>query len=78
MHFGKPVILSRATSLPEIGGEYAYYLDNFEPADMSKKLEHALNDHSANNRTAKIIEWSQQFNWKTTAEKHWEIYEKLL
>ena len=78
MHFGKPVLLSKATSLPEIGGNYAYYFDNFEPAYMSNKLQKALNDHSLNHRAAKIIEWSEQFNWDVTARKHWDIYESLL
>ena len=78
MHFGKPVLLSKATSLPEIGGNYAYYLDNFEPSYMSNELQNALDDHAVNHRAAKIIEWSEQFNWDVTAQKHWQIYESLL
>ncbi|HYK43938.1 MAG TPA: glycosyltransferase family 1 protein [Parafilimonas sp.] len=78
MHFGKPVLLSKATSLPEVGGNYAYYLDSFEPSYMSDELQHALDDHAVNHRAAKIIEWSEQFNWDVTAQKHWEIYESLL
>ena len=30
MYFGKPVILSTHTSLPEIGGTAAYYFKNFD------------------------------------------------
>jgi len=78
MHFGKPVLLSKATSLPEIGGKYAYYFDDFDPSYMSDKLEETLNDYQLNRRAANIIEWSKQFNWNTTAEKHWKVYESLL
>jgi len=78
MHFGKPVLLSKATSLPEIGGEYAYYFDNFDPAYMSAKTQEVLNDYSSHNNAAKIIKWSQQFNWQHTAEKYWQVYESLL
>ncbi|WP_331970752.1 glycosyltransferase family 1 protein, partial [Ohtaekwangia sp.] len=31
MYYGKPVFLSKLTSLPEVGGEHAYYFDNFSP-----------------------------------------------
>jgi glycosyltransferase involved in cell wall biosynthesis len=78
MHFGKPVLLSKATSLPEIGGDSAYYFNSFEPDHMSDKLQEALNDHATNHRAARIIEWSQQFDWDATAEKHWNVYESLL
>jgi glycosyltransferase involved in cell wall biosynthesis len=78
MHFGKPVILSKATSLPEIGGEYAYYFDEFDPFSMQNTLEETLSDYTSRNNAAKIIEWSQNFDWQTTAEKHWQVYESLL
>ena len=78
MHFGKPVILSKATSLPEIGGDCAYYFDNFDPVHMSEKLDQSLDDYMTRNSAPEIIEWSQHFNWQTTAEKHWQLYESLL
>ena len=37
MTFGKPVFLSDKTSLPEIGGEFAYYFRNFEQCISSKQ-----------------------------------------
>lgn len=42
MHFGKPVFLSRLTSLPEIGGEAACYWDDFEPEHMKHRVTQTL------------------------------------
>jgi len=35
MYFGKPVFLSREGSLPEIGGNAAYYFHSFDPGQMA-------------------------------------------
>ncbi len=78
MHFGKPVILSKATSLPEIGGEHAYYFDNFNEEHMQHKLVTTLKDYAENNKAEAIKNWSKKFDWKITAEKHWQVYESLL
>ena len=39
MTYGKPVFLSRRTSLPEIGGDKAFYFnDEFDPDGMKEKF----------------------------------------
>ena len=78
MHFGKPVLLSKSTSLPEIGGEYAYYFDDFEPANMRSKLQFALADYDEKNPGLKITEWANKFSWKKAAQQHWQLYESLI
>ncbi len=77
MRFGKPTLLSKYTSLPEIGGKYAYYFNSFNADEMRQTLALALNDYSNNNKTEKIINWSKKFNWETTAKQHWQLYENL-
>ncbi len=42
MHFGKPLLLSDRTCLPEIGGTVAAYWHDFEPASMRRVTEAAL------------------------------------
>lgn len=42
MHFGKPVLLSTLTSLPEVGGDAAAYWPGFEPADMRERARAVL------------------------------------
>ncbi len=54
MHFGKPVVLSKLTSLPEIGGEEAVYLDNFLPEEIANKIELAIKKNTS--REARIAE----------------------
>lgn len=78
MHFGKPVILSKLTSLPEIGGDAGYYFDNFDPAHMQAVLIKSL-DHYHKNPEAKnnIIRRSEFFDWKKTAEQYLNVYRSL-
>ena len=78
MHFGKPIILSKHTSLPEIGGDVCYYFNNFEPANMQKTLVDSLNDFHLTHPSAKIIERSQLFSWEKAAKDYLDIYDELL
>ena len=77
MAFGKPVILSTYTSLPEIGGEDAFYFPNFEAEEMQKTLERCLREFSP--QTAqKMKERSEFFSWKRSAEQYHEVYNSIL
>ena len=42
MQCGKPVFLSRATSLPEVAGEEGFYFESYEPKGMAKVLLESL------------------------------------
>jgi glycosyltransferase involved in cell wall biosynthesis len=44
MATGTPVIAARATSLPEVGGDAAFYFDPANPEDMIRALETVLGD----------------------------------
>ncbi|PID69004.1 MAG: hypothetical protein CR968_00270 [Flavobacteriia bacterium] len=78
MRLGKPVFLSTCTSLPEIGGEHAYYFESFEPKAMKKVLEEGLKDYKDNKKKKAIKAWSEQFSWQRTAEAYTEVYNRLL
>lgn len=78
MYFGKPALLSRATSLPEIGGAYAYYFESFEPAHMSRLAAEAIHDVHINNKAAAIQNWASRFNWEEAAATYSRIYQNLL
>jgi len=77
MNFGKPVFISRLTSLPEIGGEQAYYFDDFDPAAMQQVFEKGMQHYRETNPTASIQQQAQQFNWINTARAYLEIYRTL-
>jgi glycosyltransferase involved in cell wall biosynthesis len=79
MNFGKPVILSKETSLPEIGGSEAYYFDSFDPVSMNRIVDEALKDYySKPGKPGEIKAHAQSFNWNNTARQYWEVYAGLL
>ncbi|MDR2650938.1 MAG: glycosyltransferase family 4 protein [Prevotellaceae bacterium] len=77
MHFGKPVFLSTKTSLPEIGGQYAYYFNNFDPENMRQVFETGMNHYVQTNPKSLIIQHADQFNWEKSANAYWKVYESV-
>jgi glycosyltransferase involved in cell wall biosynthesis len=78
MHFGKPVFLSTLTSLPEIGGQYAYYFDDFDPGNMRKVFEKGMNHYAQTNPASLITGHAGQFNWEKSAKAYLDIYKSIL
>lgn len=78
MHFGKPVFLSNRTSLPEIGGKYAYYFNDFTPEHMRDVFIKGMEDYKINDRTSEIIRHAASFSWETCARNYYDIYKSLL
>lgn len=79
MHFGKPVILSTHTCLPEIGSNAAYYFNSFDPEDMQQTVQHALQHFNANPQQQEIVKQRAAFfKWEDAARQYWELYRKLL
>ena len=77
LHFGKPVVLSKLTSLPEIGGEEAMYLDNFLPEEIASKIQFAIkNDTSERQKLLKNR--ASLFSWQKAAEQYLEMYSAVL
>ena len=78
MYFGKPVILSTATALPEIGGTEAYYFNDFEPENMRSVLTNALKNYKENpDAESKITARAKMFTWEDAAKKYFEVYRSL-
>ena len=77
MYYGKPVFLSTATSLPEIGGQAAYYFSDFEPESMQQTLNMGL-AHYAENRPEAIIQaHALSFSWMNAAKAYLDIYKQI-
>ncbi|SHL85837.1 Glycosyltransferase involved in cell wall bisynthesis [Chitinophaga jiangningensis] len=74
MHFGKPVFLSDKTSLPEIGGDAAYYFRTFEPADMQRVFAAGMHHYQETMPVERIKAHANQFCWKNAASQYLEIY----
>ncbi|MGV3561258.1 glycosyltransferase family 4 protein [Larkinella arboricola] len=79
MSCGKPVFLSRLTSLPEIGGTDAYYFESLEPEEMAETVFAGLNDFRANPfRATRLRQQAARFSWERAAQQYWQLYTDLL
>lgn len=79
MQIGKPVLLSKYTSLPEVGGPHALYLESFDPdyiGSFSEKYLGALGTYEA--KAQSIKDWAAQFDWNKAAAAYCSIYQQLL
>lgn len=77
MYFGKPVFLSTETSLPEIGGDKAYYFDNFDPVTIKRVFEEGMKHYMINQPQEKIKEHASQFTFEKMTHKILDIYQTL-
>lgn len=70
-----PVITANNSSMPEAGGEAAFYVDTFDSVDLSKKMEHIINingpelDKLRQSMQAQL----EKFSWEKCAEETLEI-----
>lgn len=80
MIFGKAVFLSKFTSLPEIGGEMAFYFEDFSPETMANFYREKKNFYHENSEilSEKIKNWASQFDYKTMAKNYLELYKNCL
>ncbi len=79
MHFGKPVFLSKLTSLPEVGGDVAFYFDGFEAAAMRDAIERGLASWRADPSLADAARArAAGFSWKACVDRYVDVYRALL
>lgn len=78
MQFGKPVFLSRLTSLPEVGGSIAHYWPVFEPEPMRQVVEQALARWDPMVDGQRARDWAQGFGWDACIDRHVAEYSHLL
>jgi len=80
MRFEKPVFLSDKTSLPEIGGDAAFYWENFDPNYMKelvfKKLDFFENNKALHQQ--KLLERSIFFDWNKAATEYLALYRSFI
>jgi glycosyltransferase involved in cell wall biosynthesis len=78
MQFGKPLFLSDKTSLPEIGGDVAFYFSSFEETHMQHVFRQGMQRYIKDDMSGSVINRSKVFDWKKNAEKYIEVYQGLL
>lgn len=77
MAFGKPVFLSTSTSLPEIGGNLAYYFKSFDTDDMDITFREGMEHFRKNATAAAIMERAGMFSWNKAALQYLKIYREI-
>ncbi len=79
MFFGKPVFLSTYTSLPEVGGDLAFYFEDFDGQKMAEVIKNGLQKYKAHpEMQEQMKEWALQFDYKIMAQKYLDFYQKVL
>ena len=78
---GCPVLLSNRTCFPEIGGDAAFYFNEYSgDSDVSEKLDYILNMTVEERMNAKYkgYERLKEFSWKKSAAEYAQVYKSLL
>ncbi len=80
MNFGVPIFLSDKTSLPEVGGESAFYWTHFDPEYMAEVYQKGITEFNANPDfyIQKYKENAARFSWDTAAQQYLEVYNSLI
>lgn len=80
MTYGKPVFLANRTSLPEIGGDYAFYWDDFDPEAMVSVFEKGMKKYENNRQEYEthLKKRADSFTWKNTAKEYLQLYSEIL
>lgn len=77
MQYGKPVFLSTLTSLPEVGGNVAYYFPSFEADVIQETYANGMNQYESLTNTNAILENAARFNWEKSARQYLAVYQSL-
>lgn len=77
MYYGKPVFASTHTSLPEIGGDAAYYFDAFDAAAMQAAFARGMADYERERPIERIKQHALRFSWHEAATRYLDIYRSL-
>lgn len=76
---GLPVITSNVSSMPEMGGDAALYVDPHSVEDIREKLDLMMNDKKLREGFVKKgFKRVKQFSWEKAAEETTQVYQRLM
>jgi glycosyltransferase involved in cell wall biosynthesis len=79
MACGLPVVTSQTSSLPEVGGDAALYVDPRDPLDIAAKVVSAVEDSRLREELIqKGLARARQFPWSRAAEETLSLYNEML
>lgn len=78
MNLGKPVITSKVSSLPEVGGDGVLYCDPYDSHDIAMVLKNVLENHDLRRTLSERARLqAQKFSWKGFCEKILKIAKQI-
>ncbi|HKS96094.1 MAG TPA: glycosyltransferase, partial [Terriglobia bacterium] len=79
MAYGLPVVASGTSSLPEVGGDAAFYVDPHDPRDIAQKVVSAVEDSAPREEMIRRgLARAAEFTWRRTAEGNLRVYDEAL
>jgi glycosyltransferase involved in cell wall biosynthesis len=79
MNYGCPVVTSNVSSMPEICGDAALYVDPYSPADIARNLTTMIEDSSCRTRLSQAgLERAKHFSMEKYQERLSDAYSKVL
>lgn len=74
-----PVITSSTTSIPEVAGDAAYYVNPLDSVDIAAKMLHLAQDQTLRQEMIqKGWQRVQSFSWEKSAQEHLKIFNKII
>jgi len=79
MACGRPTIVSRSASLPEVCGDAALYCDALDPASIAEAITRMLTDHELREALrCRGLERARRFTWDRSARAALNVLERVL
>ena len=79
MGCGCPVVVSNATSLPEVCGDAAYYIDPYTVESIAEGMCKVLTDDSLRQSLIrKGLGRAKMFTWEKSAKEHLKVFEEVM
>lgn len=73
---GIPVVTSSISSMPEVGGDLAIYVDPYDQGSIAQGLRKALSSYPLDLKQA--LKHVSQFSWAKAGEETIEVFKKIL
>ncbi len=78
MQSGCPVITSQRGSIPEIGGEAAYYVDPLSADSIVEGIKEVYMDEKIRKKLSQAgLKQAEKFSWKKTVDDTFKVYETV-
>jgi len=78
MACGLPVITSNTSSMPEVGGDAAYYIDPYQPEQITEAIQTILsNDLLREDMVEKGFRNAEKYSWSAMAKHVLALYQAL-